>query len=630
MSTVDHRALAGDILRGVGGEQNVASLTHCATRLRFTLRDEGQADKAAVEQLPGVITVVRKGGQFQVVIGQTVPKVYAELGAISGVTSGESGAGEQPKGNLLSRFIELISSIFLPILWPLVGAGVFKAFLSLASSLGLVAEGSTEHTLLNAASDGMFYLLPLLLAVTAAKRFRTNQFTSMAIAAALVYPGVVALAEAGEPVTFLGLPVFLANYTFSVIPIVISVWLQGYLERFLDRVLPGVLRNFTTPLLVLLIMPLLIFLTVGPLTTLAAGALSSGIQWLFQAAPVLAGLVMGGLWQVFVIFGLHWAFVPFMINDYSTIGFSLMAGPLLPAVLAQAGAALAVAIKTRDRALRQAAVPAAVSGFLAGVTEPAIYGINLRLKRPFYAGIAGGAVGGALAGFGGAASNTFVFPSIIGLPAFLEYGNVALLLIGTGIAVVIAMAGTFLFGFQDPAASPQEPSAGGAADAPAEGAADESGAVLAPIAGRAIPLAEVADKAFASGSMGQGIGIVPADGRIVAPVAGTVVAAMPSGHAFGLRSDDGIEVLVHIGIDTVQLDGAHFEPAVTRGQRVAAGDPLGTVDLAGLREAGYDATTMLIITNSADYARVAGTAGAELAAGQAALTITRHGSLSAQ
>ncbi len=628
MGSVDYKALAPQIVEKIGGEANINQMTHCATRLRFKLADESKADKAAVEKLPGVITVMPAGGQFQVVIGNNVPILYDEIARITKLGEAES-AADGPKGNILNQFIELISSIFLPALWPLAGTGLLKAFLAMFTNFGLLDATSTTYTILNAAADAIFYFLPMFLAINAAKRFKTNQFTAMAIAGALVYPSIVALTSATDPVTFFGLPVVVMNYTSSVIPIIIAVWLQGYLERFLNKVLPNWLRNFTTPMLVILVMVPLVLLTVGPATTWAARGIAAGVTSLFMLAPWFGGAIMGGLWQVFVLFGLHWGFVPIMLNDLTLQGFSLLTGPLLAAVLAQAAATLAVMFRSRSAKRREVAGPSAVSGFVAGVTEPAIYGVNLPLKIPFYAGIAGGAIGGAIASAGGSAADGFVFPSLLAIPAYMNVGNFTLQLIGTGTAIAIGFLGTLFFCPReevDPeTGDPLSTPASGPAltsDAPNAGSASGVVGLLAPVAGSALPLTEVADKVFASEAMGRGVAIKPTDGTIVAPISGRVVVAMKSGHAFGIKSDDGVEVLVHIGIDTVQLKGEGFSPKVAKGDVVAAGDVLCEVDLAAVEAAGYDTTTVVVVTNTGQFADVAPTASGLVTAGAPAASVT--------
>lgn len=628
MGSVDFKALAPQIVEKVGGEANINQMTHCATRLRFKLKDESLADKAAVEKLPGVITVMPAGGQFQVVIGNNVPILYEEIARITKLGETE-GAVEGPKGNLLNQFIELISSIFLPVLWPLAGTGLLKAFVAMSTTFGWLDATTTTYAILNASADALFYFLPIFLAVNAAKRFKANHFTAMAIAGALVYPGIVALASSPDPVTFLGLPVVMMNYTSSVIPIIIAVWLQGYLERFLNKVLPSWLRNFTTPLLVVLIMVPLVLMTIGPATTFLARGISSGVNAIFAFAPWLGGAIMGGLWQVFVLFGLHWGFVPIMINDLSTQGYTVLGGPLVAAVLAQAAAALAVLFRSRSAKRREVAAPGALSGFVAGITEPVIYGVNLPLKLPFYFGIAGGAIGGAIAAAGGSANDQFVFPSLLGLAGYMKVGSFTMQLIGTGVAIAIGFILTFLFVDReqpDPETGDplSTPASGPALTADAAAAPAASGVVglVAPVAGTALPLTEVADKVFASEAMGRGVAIKPTSGTVVAPISGRVVVAMKTSHAFGIKSDDGVEVLVHIGIDTVQLQGRGFAAKVAKGDVVKAGDVLCEVDLAAVEAAGYDTTTVMIVTNTGQLTAVDPTASGLVAVGAPAASVT--------
>lgn len=649
MASVDYKATAQGILDHVGGEDNVLSATHCATRLRLKLRDASKADTQAVERTPGVITVMQAGGQYQVVIGNNVPKVYAALGEISRLTGDDRVVTDDgPKGNILNQFIQLISSIFLPVLWPLAGVGLLKAFLTMAVQFSWIDVKSTTYIILNASADGLFYFLPMFLAVTAAKRFRANQFTAMAIAGALVYPAIVALGAATGPVTFFGIPVTMMSYTSSVIPIVVGVWVQGYLERFLERVLPDALRNFMVPLLTVLVMVPLIFITVGPITTYAAKGISTGVTAIFTFAPWLGGAIMGGLWQVFVLFGLHWGFVPVMINDLSTQGYSLLAGPLVAAVVAQGAAMAAIAIRSRSAKRREIAGPASISALFAGITEPGIYGATLPLKIPFYAGIAGGAVGGAIAAIGGSGNTTFAFASLLALPAW-NHGSFAMQVIGDAVAMIIAFVITFIFMDREskdvdaaiPDAVPAAATVGDAPSAPVAGsvatttttttttaaatadAATEGGIVdlAAPVTGTVVPLAQVNDKVFASGVLGDGVGIVPTDGTVRAPVTGTVVTAAATGHAFGLKTDDGVEVLVHVGIDTVQLDGRHFTVKVSTGDRVQRGDVLAEVDLVAVGEAGYDTTTIMTVTNTAALTKVTPLPEATVTAGDAVVAV---------
>lgn len=337
----------------------------------------------------------------------------------------------------------------------------------------------------------------------------------------------------------------------------------------------------------------------SPVTTMASNGIASLMNMLFEHVPWVAGAVMGACWQVFVMFGVHWGLVPVMIAQYSDPDFSLMAGPIFPAVLAQAAATLGVMIRTRSKKMRELAGPAALSGFLAGITEPGIYGVNLPLKRPFIYGCIGGAVGGVIVAAGSGATTSFVFPSLIGIPALINHGNLALVVIGMGVAVVVSLALTLILGFKE-AAEEETGSVGASEDIDI----DPTTALTSPVNGTAMPLENISDPVFSSGALGNGVSVVPADGHVVAPASGTIVTAMDSGHAYGIKTDDGVEILIHVGLDTVNLKGEGFTPKVSAGRRVARGEPLVDVDLKTVRDAGYDPTTILVVTNTASLGAV--------------------------
>ncbi|MBM7244435.1 PTS glucose transporter subunit IIA [Rhodococcus fascians] len=620
MAIVDHRSLASDILEGVGGEGNVDSVVHCATRLRFKLRETARANTDAVKALPGVLTVMKAGGQYQVVIGDDVPSVHAEITKLTGgrsTTEGTAavavdGSAWSPK-RLVNGFIDVVSSIFQPIMWPLAGAGLLKALLSIVLQFGWLDATSQSYVILAAAADSIFYFLPIFLGYTAANRLGANKFTSMVIAGALVYPSIVELSASGEPVRFFSIPVTMFNYTSSVIPIIVAVLVQSHLEKTLMRFIPKMLRNFATPMISIIVMVPLVLLTVGPITSFLASALSTGIGNVFEFAPWLAGGLLGGLWQVFVLFGLHWGFLPTMLNDIAVSGSTVMLGPLPSAVLAQAAATLAVFLRTRSKVRRGVAGPAAVSGFVAGVTEPAIYGVNLPLKKPFFFGIAGGAVGGAVAASGGRAATTFVFPSLLGLSAFTTTGNFVLQIAGVAIAIGIAFALTFVFVDRENTAEAES------IDATAAVGTVE---IVAPVDGTIVALADVPDRVFSSGVLGQGFGVVPSEGVVRAPVSGTVITAMKTGHAYGIRSSDGVEVLVHIGIDTVRMNGEGFRPSVARGAVVNAGDILAEFDIEAVLKAGFDPMTLVVVTNSKQLASIELVSSGAVSHGTPAIAIT--------
>ncbi|KAA9089531.1 beta-glucoside-specific PTS transporter subunit IIABC [Microbacterium radiodurans] len=611
---MDYSKTAAGVLTGVGGEENVRSLVHCATRLRFVLKDESKANEAAVKGVPGVVTVARAGGQYQVVIGNDVPEVYAEIGKISKFGGGQddSAVDEGPKGNLFNRFIKMISSIFTPLLWALAGTGLLKAFLAAAVTFGWIGTDNSTYAVLNALSDGLINFLPMALAFTAARYFKANEFTAFAIAAALLYPTITPLVGA-EGLTFFGIPFTMVTYVSSVIPIIVIVWLQSHAEKFLYAKLPGAVRRFVTPMIVVLIAVPIVFVVIGPISAILSGALGNGIGWVFENAPWAGGAIMGGFWQVFVIFGLHWGLVPLFTLEYQTTGQILLIGPVFAAVLAQAAAVAGVWVRARNKNLKSLAAPATLSGFLAGITEPAIYGINLPLKRPFAFGIVGGVIGGALISLGGVFSTAFVVPSGLALPALFGNGNMVMLVIGLAVAIVVPFLLTAIVGFREP----EETAAPAVATAAASG---NDVIVLSPLDGTVVPLSETPDAAFAEGSLGDGVAIKPRSGAVYAPFDGVIAAAFPTGHAIGLRHADGAELLIHIGIDTVRLAGEHFDVKVTTGQDVKAGDLLVEFDGDAIERAGYDLTTPVIITNGELYPNLADAASGPLAHGEPLFT----------
>jgi PTS system beta-glucosides-specific IIC component len=618
--------LAEEILRGVGGEQNVAAVTHCATRLRFQIKDRDKVDKAAVENAKGVITVVEAGGQFQVVIGNTVSNVYESISNSTSIsTSAEGGA----QGGFLGKAIDLITSIFTPFLWVLAGTGLLKAFLAVAVKIWPDWAGTTTYAILFSAADAAFQFLPLLIAVTAAKKFNANVYTSLAIVGALIYSATVpviagltlqayATSPDGGEITFFGIPVIMIGYLSGVIPAILAVYAQSKLEKVFNRVIPETFRNFVVPMLTIAVIVPLTFIVIGPIADWVGSSMSDAINSIWNVSPALGGALMGAFWQVFVIFGIHWGFVPVLIQDLSEQGYSLLSGPLFPAVLAQSGAAAAVFLKTRNKELKEVAGPATISAFLAGITEPAIYGVTLRLKKPFVYACIGGAVGGAIAAGAGTAAVGFVLPGAITLSSAIDGpGNFVMLLVGTILAIVIAFVLTMVLGFKD---IPETQHVAGAEAVADEGVvASEAAAITAPVAGTVVPLAAVPDPVFSSGAMGNGLAVLPTEGKVYSPVAGTVTAQMP--HAYGITADNGMEVLIHIGIDTVKLAGTHFTPKVTKGQRVTDGQLLAEFDIDAIKAAGYNPMVIMVVTNSGDYAAVVPIAEGQVGARELVLDV---------
>ena len=599
MST--NKEIAVRVLDAVGGKENVNSVVHCATRLRFKLKDEGKADTNRLNQDDDVIQVVQSGGQYQVVIGSHVSDVYRELTGVANF-DGESEKSAE-KGNPLNQLIDIISSIFTPFLGAMAGAGVLKGFLTLAVTMNWLAADSGVYTVWYAIADGLFTYLPVMLAFTAAKKFKTNEFLAVSLAMALVHPSITELA--GQTLSFVGIPVIIgaSAYTSSVIPIILAVFLQSYVERFFKKVIPSFLQLICVPLAVFLIMAPVTFIVVGPLGTIVGNLLGSGYDAIYNLSPILAGAIMGGLWQVFVMFGMHLGFVPIAMVNLTQFGFDTMVPMLLPAVLAQGGAALAVFFITKNVKLKGLALSSTITS-LFGITEPTVYGVTLPLKKPFIAACISGAIGGAIVGFSQVKNYTFGLVSLLSLPSFIpqdtqDMSGLIAAAIGTAVAFGAAFVLTFVLRFQDqpnPADTDTEKS-----KVSAPSTTNERVVLSSPLAGRVVPLNEVKDQVFSSGAMGKGIAIDPANGTLVAPADGTITTLFPTGHAIGLTTTDGVEILMHIGMDTVELEGKGFEIFVKQEDQVKKGDLLVKFDLSLIKEAGYSTVTPIVVTNTPNY-----------------------------
>ena len=603
---MEYQQLARQILLGVGGRENVQSLVHCATRLRFRLKTAAKADTQTLKQNPGIITVVESGGQYQVVIGNHVGDVWQAL-LNEGVAEGASTAETQEKQTLFARFIDIVSGIFTPFLGVMAASGILKGLLALALATGLLTEQSGGYKILFVASDSLFYFFPVVLGYCAGKKFGGNPFICMAIGAALIHPLMLEAflqEQSGlAPMRFFGVPVVLMNYASSVIPIIFAAWISCLIERAVSPRMHGAIRNFATPLICLIVVIPLSFLLIGPLATWLSRLLANGYILIYGLSPLVAGLFLGGFWQVFVIFGLHWGLVPLMINNLSIHGQDTMLPLLLAAVMGQAGATLGVMLRTRDAKLKGIAASAFSASFF-GITEPAVYGVTLPNRRPFIFGCIGGALGAALIGFYqtkvfsfGLASIFSIFQSV---PKTGIDATVYALVAGSLLAMVFAALSTYFFGLNK--TEPQTVSA--VSDAPQDVPSKQrlkTLSISSPIAGNVIPLNEVPDETFASGLLGKGVGIVPSQGRVVSPVNGSVASLFRTGHAIGLLSDEGVELLIHVGLDTVKLEGKHFTVHVAQDQPVRCGDLLIEFDLAAIHQAGYELATPIVITNSEDY-----------------------------
>lgn len=612
--------LAKDIVAHVGGEDNVSSLKHCVTRLRFVLKDESKADTDYLKKRDGVITVAKAGGQYQVVIGNAVGDVYDAVlknSNIKGVGEvAEDDAEEKPKGNLFDRFIDLISSVFQPMLGALSAAGILKGITAILAASG-VPTTSGLYILFNAMGDGMFQFLPFFLAYTSAKKFKMDQFTAFALAGAILYPTLTTTVK--STTNLFGLPLSLPNggYYSTVVPIIVAVWFASLIEKWTKKWMPTDVKMFGVPLITLLISIPVSLMVIGPVANTASNWVGDTFTAIYGVSPIVYGIVLGALWQVLVMFGLHWGLVPLAIIEIAQKGQGVMITASVMICFAQTGALAAIMLKTKEKKVKEIATPALLSSIF-GVTEPAIYGVTLPMRKPFIMTCIAGAIQGAVSGifdikmyvFGG--MGIFAFPSFIN-PKTGSYADLIHLIICGVIALVLGFALTMftkipsLYGEEDATlATAGAPAAAANANATTESAAAgvKAETLVSPLKGEAVDLSEVKDDVFASGAMGQGAAIKPAEGVLHSPVAGTVMMVFPTGHAIGLKSDNGAEILIHLGMDTVNLQGKGFETLVEKGQSVQPGQELIKFDLDGIQKQGYDLTSPVVITNSKDYESV--------------------------
>ncbi len=606
--------LAKAIIKEVGGKENVISLVHCATRLRFKLKDKTKANKSKLEQLNGVITVVESSGQYQVVIGNAVGDVYKTIMSITGLsteTIDDNDANE--KKNFVNVAIDVISAIFTPMLSVMCGSGILKGLLMLFTTMGWLTETDGTYRILYAACDSVFYFLPIVLAFTAAKKFKANQFIAVAIAGALVYPDMSAMYSAGEAVNFLGIPVVLMSYSSTVVPIILSVFVLAKFEQFLNKRLPVVCKNFITPTLCLAVIVPITFLAFGPIGNTIGNSLAAAYSYMYNLNPTIAGGILGAFWPIFIIFGVHWGFVPIVTNNLAVYGRDTLFTITGPVNFAQSGASFGVFLKTKDKNLKAISGSAALSG-LFGITEPAVYGVTLKYKKPFIIASIGSGIAGAIVGYAGTGASGFVGCSILTLPAYIGQGF-GLFLVACALAFLISAIGTYLFGYSDKLLI------GNGKNTNVTIKIEEGVEVVSPVNGTIMMLSDVKDQAFSSEVLGKGIAVVPKEGKLYSPINGTIEAVFPTGHAIGLKTTNGAEVLIHIGFNTVDLGGKYFNTKVKNGQSIKKGELLVEFDIDKIKSEGYDITTPILITNHDIFRGVIPTDEVEIKVGENILTL---------
>ncbi|CAI0736871.1 beta-glucoside-specific PTS transporter subunit IIABC [Serratia liquefaciens] len=596
---MDYKQLGLEILLQVGGKDNVSKLTHCATRLRMEFNDDSKVQAKAIESLPGVISVVERGGQFQIVVGNNVQQTFRAMQKEIGDLSGrQSEKNSQARGGVISQIISVISTTFTPVIPAITGAGMIKALLAILKLTGVIDAASPTYHLLDTIADAAFFFLPVLLAYGAAIKFECNPILAMTIAGALLHPNLAQMLAAGTVIDFVGIPVRLADYAGSVLPIIFTVWLMSYVERFAEKVSPTMIKFFTKPMIILLVTAPLALVVVGPFGIFLNDLVAAGAAIVDGKASWLIPMLMGGLQPFLVITGTAWAMTPIATGQLSKNGFEMINGPgMLASNIAQGAATLCVAFRTKNKNLRQLASSAGFTALL-GITEPSLYGVTLKLRKPLIAAMIGGGCAGIYAGLSGLVRYAFVSPGLAALPAFIGENpmNIVHALITCAIAIVVTFALTWMLGFDDPV----EETGSGVSEA-VSGAEQQ---IVSPLNGQLVALAQVNDDVFSQGLLGQGVAIRPQEGVLRAPLTGEVVTFLPSMHAVGIKGDNGVELLVHIGIDTVNLAGQHFASELKVGDRVQVGDELVRFDLAAIVGLGYDITTPVLVVNSEAFPKL--------------------------
>ena len=611
---MDYQAIAKEILKDVGGKDNIVDVTHCYTRLRFVLKDTKQANKEALLQTEGVISVVESGGQYQVVLGNKVAHVYNALEPLLAqqLTTKTS---TKEKNSLGNRILNTVAAIFTPVVPAIAASGMLKGILAIAVMVAnnfyqVDLKPLNTYIILSAASDALFYFMPVILGYSAAKVFKTNEYIAMVIGATLCYPTIVSLMTEESAVTLFGLHVTKANYVSTVIPIILAIFILAYVQRFLEKVIPEVLKIIMVPTLSLLLMIPATLLLFGPIGIY----LGDGVNWLYyyimNLSPILLGGFIGGIWCVLVIFGAHRGLVPIGINDVARTGRQNLLAFAGAANFSQAGAAFGVFVRTKNKDLKAVAASATVTA-LFGITEPAIYGANLRLKKPMIYAVASGAAGGALMGWGGSYGTAFANQGLLTIPVYAEAGTKAFIcyLLGCGIAFFGAFLLTIFLGFNDLPLDESRQEPGLKTEA---GTVKEKQRIQAPVQGQLVSLDQINDEVFASQQMGKTLAIYPTEEQIVSPGNGQVTALYPTHHAIGLKLDNGAEILLHNGINTVELKGRGFETFVKVGERVRLGQKLLSFDKQIIQAAGYDPTVLVIVTNTAEMAVIETTKQTEI------------------
>ncbi|MEB6059334.1 PTS cellobiose/arbutin/salicin transporter subunit IIBC [Mammaliicoccus sciuri] len=621
----NEQRMADEILKHIGGSNNVKNLTHCMTRLRFVLKDDSKADDDAIKNIDGVMGLRKQGGQYQVIVGNNVSHTYTAL-MKSGVSGGAKSNEPVEKKKLTFKqvginILDAIIGTMSPLIPAIIGGSMIKLLAMLLSMTGVLSESSSTYNILNTIGDAPFFFLPMLVAVSAARKFNSNVFLALAIAGVMVHPVFMEIMEKaaeGKEATFAFIPVMSVKYTYTIIPAIVMTWLLKYIEDFADRITPIVMKNFLKPMLILLIAAPIAIIIVGPTGILIGTGLSQIVFFVHDKLGFLAVAIVGALWPLLVMTGMHRVFTPTIVQTIAETGKEGMVMPSeIGANLSLGGVSLAVAFKTKNRELRQTSLAAASSAIIAGITEPALYGVAIRLKRPMIPSVITGFIAGAVAGLAGLASHSMAAPGLFTSVQFIEKDNpmsIVWIIVVMVLSVVLSFILTLVLGFEDIPESEDELLDLGTQD---------HLTVAAPVEGHIKPIESVEDDVFSREVIGKSMAIEPTGNKIYAPVTGTVTSVFPTKHAIGITGDNGVEVLVHVGIDTVKLNGEPFTSTIEQGDHVTVGDILGTFDLTQIIESGYDPTTIIVITNTDEYESITSFDHAEVKAQTSILGVVK-------
>lgn len=589
-----HKDEINSIIKDVGGVANIQRMTHCMTRLRFNLADDKKADLDAISKINGVLNTQFQNSQLQIVIGPAVADWYDEISNLTGIGQEESQETDvKEKKGFFSKLLEIFSNVFLPVIPAIAGAGMMKAILGLLSSFSLISQKSDSYIILNLMADATFYFLPFLLAISAAKLFKTNAILSAVLAGALLYPSLINNVGKISNYHFLGLPIPVINYSASVLPIILSVWIMSYLYRFVDKHMPDMLKVIFVPTVVLIIMIPIELIAIGPLGNYLGSILSAASMKLFSFSGALAGAILGGLRPLLVMTGMHQALTPIVFQNFASKGYDVLMPTMLVSTFAQATGVLTMAFKTRSKKEKSVIYASGISAIL-GITEPALYGVIVKYKRVLLSVCIGGGLGAAYVSAMGYHLGSFTPSNILSLAVYALMPKFIHVIIGLGIAIVSTALLVLVL----------QPKVGVEDEKPVIDVSKENATredlstidIFAPMEGDLVSLKEVPDTTFSSGAMGDGFAIIPKNGVVKAPFDGTIAVIAQTGHAVGIRGKNGIEVLIHVGIDTVELNGKFFQTYVTQGQKVSKGQKLISFDLKKV-EKQYNIISPIIVTS---------------------------------